>query len=143
MEAVTELCPEKINMFKMVSLAPNTIGRRVEHIGNTIFKQTINKAQSFNWYSLALDESTDISDTAQLLVCFRGVDNNLNVTQELASLYSMHSTKTGEDIFKEIEKTLNDYKLDWSRLQCVTIDGARNMAGIKKVWLDKSQKRVK
>ena len=25
MEAVTDLCPEKINMFKMVSLAPNII----------------------------------------------------------------------------------------------------------------------
>ena len=55
----------------------------------------------------------------------------------------MHITTTVEDIFKEVEKTLNDYKLDWSRLQCVTIDGARNMTGIKKVWLDKSQKRVK
>lgn len=65
MEAVTEICPEKINIFKMVSLAPNTIDRRVEHIGNNILKQTINKAQCFNWYSLALDESTDISNTAQ------------------------------------------------------------------------------
>ena len=86
----------------------------------------------FSIGTLALDESTDISNTAQLVVCFRGVDNNLNVTQELASLCSMHSTTTGEDIFKEVEKTLNDYKLDWSRLQCVTIDGARNMVGIKK-----------
>ncbi|PNF26893.1 hypothetical protein B7P43_G15735, partial [Cryptotermes secundus] len=74
--------------------------------------------------------STDVCNTSQLLVFFRGVDDELNVTQELASLHSMHGTTTGDDIFKEIQKTLTEYNLDWNRLQCVTVEG-RNMSGIK------------
>ena len=41
----------------------------------------------------------------------------------------MHSTTTGEGIFKEIQKTLAKYNLDWNRLQGGTIDGGRNMSG--------------
>ncbi|PNF35718.1 hypothetical protein B7P43_G16155 [Cryptotermes secundus] len=55
---------------------------------------------------------------------FCGVDNELNVTQELASLHSMHDTIT-DDIFKEIQKTLTEYNLDWNRLQCVIVDGGK------------------
>ncbi|PNF40111.1 hypothetical protein B7P43_G09985, partial [Cryptotermes secundus] len=75
--------------------------------------------------------STDVCNTSQLLVFFRGVGDELNVTQELASLHSMHGTTTGDDIFKEIQKTLTEYNLDWNRLQCVTVDGRKNMSGIK------------
>ncbi|PNF39911.1 hypothetical protein B7P43_G18083, partial [Cryptotermes secundus] len=73
----------------------------------------------------------DVCNTSQLLVFFRGVDYELNVTQELASLHSMHGTTTGDDIFKEIQKSLTEYNLDWNRLQCVTVDGGKNMSGIK------------
>jgi len=130
LEAVAELCPKKSNLFKLISLAPNTIARRIENMESSIIQQVVRKAQHFRWYSLALDESTDVCDTSQLLVFIRGVDNDLNVTQELASLHSMHGTVTGADIFKELEKTRGAYDLDWCRLQCVTVDGGRNMSGI-------------
>ena len=35
---------------------------------------------------MALDESTDIEDTAQLLVFIRGIDENFEITEELLSL---------------------------------------------------------
>ena len=129
MEAVGELCPEKLNLCKMISLSRNTIARRIDDIGNNILHQVTSKTQRFTQYSLAMDESTDVNDTSQLLIFVRGVDDELNVTQELASLNSMHSTTTGKDIFEEVEKTLIKFNLDWNRLQCVTIDGGRNMSG--------------
>jgi hypothetical protein len=101
---VTELCPEKLNLFKMISLAPNTVARRIENMGNSTVQQTVGKAQCFSLYSLTLDESTDICNTSQLIVLFRGVADKLKVTQELASLHSMHGTTMGDNIFKEIQK---------------------------------------
>ncbi|PNF38074.1 hypothetical protein B7P43_G18375, partial [Cryptotermes secundus] len=65
MEAVTELCPEKLNLFKMISFAPNNVARRIENMGN---------------------------NTSQPLVFFCVVDDELNVTQELASLHSIYGT---------------------------------------------------
>ena len=58
-------------------------------------------AQSFCNYSLALDKSTDASDTAQLLVFMRGVTEDFVVSEELIQLCSMKSITTGKDIAKE------------------------------------------
>ncbi|XP_066471476.1 EPM2A-interacting protein 1-like isoform X1 [Tiliqua scincoides] len=132
MAAVAELCPEKMNLFKLLSLAPNTVARRIEDIGNDIANQIADKARNFHLYSLALDESTDVFDTSQLLVFIRGVDSEFSVTQELASVHSFHGTITAGDIFKELEKILLEYNLEWSKLKCVTIDGGKNMSRVKK-----------
>jgi len=79
-----------------------------------------------------LDESTDVCDTSQLLVFIRGVDSEFNVIQELASVPSMHSTTTGKDIFNEVSKTIIECNLEWKQLQCVTIEGGKNMSGTKR-----------
>ncbi|XP_066477822.1 general transcription factor II-I repeat domain-containing protein 2A-like [Tiliqua scincoides] len=73
---------------------------------------------------------------------FRGVDSKFNVTQELALVHSMHGTTTGEDIFKELEKSLLECKLDWSKLKCVTIDGGKNMSGVKKGLVGQITRRM-
>ena len=57
------------------------------------------------------------------------LDSEFNVTQELATA---HSTTTGEDIFNEVSKTMTEYNLAWKQVQCVTIDGGKNMFGSKK-----------
>ncbi|CAN7943134.1 unnamed protein product, partial [Ixodes pacificus] len=121
----TRLFPDKSNIIRNVSLAPNTVARKVEDIGTNITCQIAEKAKQFTHYSLALDESTDVCDTSQLLVFIRGVDSEFNVTEELASVHSMHGTVTREDIFKELEKTVSEYNLEWGKLKS-------NMSGVRK-----------
>ena len=67
MEGVSELCPEKLNLFKMISPSRNTVAYRIDDIGDNIPQQITGKAQRFTPYSLAMDESTDVGDTSQLL----------------------------------------------------------------------------
>ncbi|KAJ8872945.1 hypothetical protein PR048_026561 [Dryococelus australis] len=50
----------------------------------------------------ALDKSIDVSDTARVLIFFRGMDREFEVTEKIAYLISWHGTTTGEDIFKEV-----------------------------------------
>ena len=90
------------------------------------------KAENFLWYSLATDESTDLTSTSQLLIFIRGVNLDFEITEQLASVCSMHGTTTGEDLFLEIEKILQCYSLHWNKLQCITVDGGKNMARLKK-----------
>jgi len=54
-----------------------------------------------------MDESTDIIDTAQLLVFVRAVDENFLVTQEMAGLVSLQGRITGRDIFDGLRSVLN------------------------------------
>ena len=92
------------------------------------------KAKNLLWYSLALDESIDLSSTSQLLVYIRGVNLDFQMTEELASVCSMHGTTTGKDIFTEVQNALQNYDLQWNKLRGVTVDGGKNMAGMRKVW---------
>nr|XP_039264551.1 general transcription factor II-I repeat domain-containing protein 2-like [Styela clava] len=111
LEAVNYLCPEKVNLFTGRGLSPSSVVRKVEELGANVKQQIHDKVKNFLWYSLALDESTDVSSTSQLLIFIRGVDTKLNITEELVSVCSMHGTAIGEDIFKEVQKTLQDYNL--------------------------------
>ena len=89
LEVSEERCPEKSNQFKNVALGANTIARRVANMGENIVTQTVKNASKFHYFSIAIDESQDICSTSQLLVFIRGVDEDMNITQELASLHSV------------------------------------------------------
>ena len=58
------MCPEKSATLSNVSLSRMTVQRRVDDIAGDIRHQLQIRASSFCHFSLALDESTDVSDTA-------------------------------------------------------------------------------
>ncbi|XP_029647131.1 general transcription factor II-I repeat domain-containing protein 2-like [Octopus sinensis] len=126
------MCPENVDLFSAISLSANTVARRVEHIERNIKSQLKDKANKFVCFSVALDESIDVSDTSQLLLFIRGINANFEITEELVSVHSMHGTTTGIDIFREVEKSVAEYNLEWKKLKCITTDGGRNMCGTKK-----------
>ena len=76
-DAVDITCPEVRTKIEAISLSRSTIVRRIGGIAQNLSEQLFEAGKSFEWYSLALDESTDIEDTAQLLVFIRGIDENL------------------------------------------------------------------
>ncbi|UYV68887.1 EPM2AIP1 [Cordylochernes scorpioides] len=92
---VEEMCPEKVNLLKTLSMSANTVARRVENIAENISSQLFDKNGHVEWFSLALDESTDVLDTAQVLIYIRGVDKSYEVHEELLDMYSIHGTTTG------------------------------------------------
>ncbi|UYV69630.1 EPM2AIP1 [Cordylochernes scorpioides] len=126
---VEEMCPEKVNLLKPVSMSANTVARRVENIAENISSQLFDKNGHVEWFSLALNESTDVSDTAQVLIYIRGVDKSYEVHEELLDMYSIHGTTTGTDIFKGVEMAINKKNLRWKTLKCITTDGGKNMSG--------------
>ena len=98
---------------------------------DNIRTQMKDKCAELEFYSLAMGESTEISDISQLLVFVRGIDSSFNITQELAAMQSLHVTTKGENLIGELKSVMDKYKLDFKNLSCVTIDGGRNMSGNK------------
>ena len=78
-----------------------------------------------------MDESTDINDTAQLLLFIRGVDENFSITEELACMRSLKGTTTGPDIFQEFLEGLSTLKVPITSICNITTDGAQSMIGKK------------
>lgn len=124
-----EFCPEKKESLEGISLSRNTVARRIETLSDDIERSVKSVATNFVYFSIALDESTDNSDTAQLAIMVRGVDEQFNVTEDLLNLCSLHDTTTGKDIYENLIKQLTDFNLPLEKLSGVCTDGAPAMAG--------------
>ncbi|KAL4121156.1 hypothetical protein QTP88_013721 [Uroleucon formosanum] len=86
-----------------ISLSRNTIMRRIDEISSDILKQISCSTTNSKYFSLALDESCDITDNPKLSIFIRSVNSKFEVTEELLGL---------------------DDDLIWSKLESVCTDGA-------------------
>lgn len=103
--------------------------RRIDLIGDELTEQLNTASKDFVWFSLAMDESTDNQDTAQLLIFIRGIDENFFITEELLGLESMKSTTTGQDLFECVVDCVEKNALSWNKMASITTDGARAFTG--------------
>jgi hypothetical protein len=60
-----------------ISLLKDTIVRQVEDLSENIFSTLKNKCLNSVFYSVAMNKSTDATDTVQLAIFVSGVDKNL------------------------------------------------------------------
>ena len=129
------ICPEKKEAFEQVPLS------RLENIEGNLELQLQREVASFDFFSLALDESCDVRDPAQLLVFVRGI-KDFKITEELAALRSMRGTTTGSDLFTEVDACMNTLGLKWDRLAGVTTDGCPSLTGKNVGLLKRMQDKV-
>lgn len=129
---VDSVCPEQRSAFENVSLSSRTVRRRIEDMSDNVHDSLKTRSSNFVAFSLALDESTDTKDTAQLSVFIRGVTADLQVCEEFLQLVPLRDTTTGQDICDAVLLCVDQHSLDLSRLVCVTTDGAPAMVGEKK-----------
>ncbi|XP_015440415.1 PREDICTED: general transcription factor II-I repeat domain-containing protein 2-like [Dufourea novaeangliae] len=131
-KAAEVLCPAQIKKFKSVSLSRNTVASRIDEIAEKLRNQHNSTISTFQAYSIAIDESTDIRNIAQLAVFIRGCDVNLKISEELLEIIPMHNTTTGADIFDALMEVFKKYKLPLEKFVCLATDGAPTMTGITK-----------
>ena len=82
------------------------------------------------YYTIMADETTDISNTEQLVLCLRFVDDQLVSHEEFIGLHSMDDT-TAERITRTIEDILLRLSLPLENCRGQCYDGASSMAGCK------------
>uniref|UniRef100_H3ANB4 Uncharacterized protein n=1 Tax=Latimeria chalumnae TaxID=7897 RepID=H3ANB4_LATCH len=124
-----------LKQIKGLQLSDTTVMRRVEEIGKDIQQQLIADLSAAFCFSLALDESTDISDFSQLCVWIRFPQKEL-FCEELLCLIPMKTQTKGEDIFTALENNL-----EWKKLVSLCTDGAPSMRGKEKGLLGLMRKQ--
>ena len=101
----------------MEELACNIEGTLKEKLHECIF------------YALAVDESTDQSDTAQLAIFVRDVDDYFNVFEELLALSSLKGQTRGVDILQALKYVMERNGLKLENVAGVATDGAPSTIG--------------
>ena len=142
-KAAELVCPESRQALANISLSRPTVTERVEELSSDLRSQLKEKIKSFIAFSIALDESTDVTDTAQLAIFIRGVDAALNVTEEFVSVVPMTDTTTANDVFVSLVGALDNLEVDWSRAVSVATDGAPSMVGRKAGVVVKLREKVR
>ena len=121
-----------VGLLHIMTISSRTVPRRIEEMSDNVHYSLKIRISTLVAFFLALDESTDAKDTAQLAVFIRGVTAELNVCEEFLQLVPLRGTTTGKDIFDAMFQCVEQYFLDLSHLVCVTTDGAPAMTGQKK-----------
>lgn len=124
-----EFCPDKKEALESISLSRHTVIRRIETLSKDIERKLKEVASNFIYFSIALDESTDNSDIAQLAIMVRGIDDQFSITEDFLTMSSLHGTTTGQDIFDNLLKELKDFNLPLEKLSGICTDGAPAMTG--------------
>lgn len=136
------VCPEKRQAFGNISLSRNTVAERIGDLAGDLNSQLKDKVKSFIAFSIAIDESTDVTDVAQLGIFIRGVDASLTVTEEFVEMVPMTNTTTANDVFSSLVEALDRLGVDWSHAVSVATDGAPSMVGKKAGVVAKLREKV-
>ena len=130
-EAAKLIAPEKVAVFEKISLSRRTASSRIQEMGDNIEKTLKDKAQDFDFFALALDENTDITNTALLAIFIGGVTSDFKIQEHLLSLESMHGTTHGEDLFEKPLLAMGKFNLLFDKLGGIAADGAPAMVGLQ------------
>ena len=81
-------------------------------------------------FAIQLDESTDLTNCAQLLIFVRYVGKE-GIKEEFLMNAALEATTKGDDIFQMVNSFFKQYGLKWENLRGCTTDKAPAMLGQK------------
>lgn len=112
-----------------VPLSHQTVSRRVNEIGAQLAANLQRDLEQCESFSIALDETTDIKDEAQLLFWVRYFIGD-RTGEGILALVSLPEHTTADDIFNAFQATVTRFNLDLKKLASICTDGAPAMLGI-------------
>lgn len=110
-------------IIKGLQLYDSTIMRQMEDIRKDIRDQLLADLRAAPCCSIAVDESTDVTDVAQLCTWVRFPKEN-SFQEEMLCLLPLHGQTRGEDILNALLVFFEENHLSWSKLASVCTDGA-------------------
>ena len=94
---------EAVSKLNSVSVSNNTIQLRITEMSTDIKEEVITEAQGSKYgFAIQLDESTDVSNCAQLLVYVR-YTTKYAIRSELLLINEMRATTKGKDVFVHVD----------------------------------------
>ncbi|XP_072377265.1 zinc finger BED domain-containing protein 5-like [Diabrotica undecimpunctata] len=68
--------------LELISLSNNTVQHRIDSMASNVKNKVINHVKSSDFFSIQLDESTDVTNYAQLMVYVRYIHENKAIKKD-------------------------------------------------------------
>lgn len=114
--------------LKTIPLSNNTIQRRISDMAEDIQAQVVENLNKCTYFSLQMDESTDISNCAQFITFVR-YDTNNGIQEDILFCSPLETNTTGKCLFDSFVKRTSKYVIDWGKCIAICTDGAKAMTG--------------
>ncbi|XP_072390895.1 zinc finger MYM-type protein 6-like [Diabrotica undecimpunctata] len=115
-----------------IPLSNVAVSRRIEDMASDVETQLLKKIHSSKIFAVKLDESTEITNKAILLVYIRFIDkDNKKLSEEFLTSIELQGNTIGKDIFKAIDGYFTLKNLSWKDCVGLCSDGAAAMTGHK------------
>lgn len=123
---------EIVSAINDLQLSRNSLQRRATAISTNINDQLESDMNKCSWFSLQMDESLDLTGTAQLIIITRMSFEDYSVKEEMLCLLPLKEKTRGEDIYLVFKNFVLERKLPLHKLSSITTDGAPAMIGKNK-----------
>lgn len=114
--------------IQKVPLSNNTVKRRIDDMSSNIEETLALQLQECTYFALQIDESTDVTNMAQLLVFVR-YDYHEEIKEEFLFCKPLESNTKAENIFSVIDNYLSKIGVPWKKCVGICTDGAKAMYG--------------
>ncbi|XP_069181810.1 general transcription factor II-I repeat domain-containing protein 2A-like [Procambarus clarkii] len=130
-----------IQRIKDLPVSRKTVKDRILKLERNTAEQLTKDLSSCKFFSICVDESTDITSSARLAIYSR-FSRGDEVCEEMVALASLPELTTGAEICKTVVNEFSTRQIDISKVVSVTTDGAPNMTGEKAGFVNLFAKSV-
>lgn len=110
--------------------SPDIQNEMLQIMALKVLREIASTISNEQWYTIMADETTDISNSEQLVTCLRHVNDDLEVHEDIMGLYNIGDT-SADTVLKTIQDILQRFGLRLSNCRGQCYDGAANMAGCR------------
>ena len=116
-------------LMKTLQLSRSRITRRCKAMAEDLIQQMWKDIGDCECFPLQLDESTNMSDTAQMGIFIRMVFSDITAKEELLTALPMQEHTRGDGIFQSFKNFIEKTQLPMYKLVSITINGAPAIVG--------------